>query len=65
MVRFAPKFNLRTPSCCNVDVVNGGAALRERLRFSTFVTTASALPMASTTACASFSVVISIFSPLI
>ena len=35
MVRLAPKLSLRTPSCCNVDVVKGGAGLRLRLLFLT------------------------------
>ena len=40
MVRLAPKLSLRTPSCCNVDVVKGGAGLRLRLLFLTDVTVA-------------------------
>ncbi len=60
MVRFAQSSIYAHHLVASVDVVKGVLA-RERLRFSIFVTTASAPPMASTTACASLSVVISIF----
>ena len=63
MVRLAPKLSLRTPSCCNVDVVKGGAGLRLRLLFLTDVTVAVWSAIAFWIATASASQVISSLSP--
>ena len=62
MVRLAPKLSLRTPSCCNVDVVKGGAGLRLRLLFLTDVTVAVWSAIAFWIATASASHVISSYT---